>query len=109
MPGPQSRKNAKSVLPARRCARNDTMAAGRIAARDVATATCTASSGGTPLLKKPVIDDGDNNDPTTDPYQARQQPGACARSGAQSDQRQNVQLRPPSAHSDSQFSGRDPA
>ena len=42
--------------------------------------------------QKPVIDDGDNNDPAANPDQARQQPGTCARSGAQRNQRQKCSI-----------------
>ena len=53
MPGPQSRKNRKSVFPARQCANEDRSAAGRIAASEVPTATCAAWSAEVPVSTSP--------------------------------------------------------
>jgi hypothetical protein len=52
MPGPHSRRNVKSVLPARQCPSENTRAAGKIAASEVLTATWAAWSTETPELTR---------------------------------------------------------
>jgi hypothetical protein len=53
IPGPQSRKKAKSAFPARQWSREETIAAGRIAASEVPTATCAAWSAEIPAATNP--------------------------------------------------------